>query len=70
MKVGIQTKVLVVDVSDTALQSMREYDPVTDMHEDIRSFLDERPFDLPALRVKSVIFDRCGTVGGMDFFGV
>ena len=49
MKVGIQTKVLVVDVSDTALQSMREYDPVTDMHEDIRSFLDERPFDLPAL---------------------
>ena len=49
MKVGIETKFLVVDVSDTALQSMREYDPVTDMHEDIKSFSDERPFDLPAL---------------------
>lgn len=49
VKVGIQTKLIVVDVSDTALQSMREYDPVTDMHEDIRSFSEDRPFDLPAL---------------------
>ena len=48
-RVGIIVKFLVVDVSDTALQSMREYDPVTDMHETITSFLDERPTDLPEL---------------------
>ena len=48
-RVGVIAKFLVVDVSDTALQSMREYDPVTDMHETITSFLDERPTDLPEL---------------------
>ncbi len=48
-RVGIRVKFLVVDVEDTALQSMRDYDPVTDMHEDIKSFADDRPFDLPEL---------------------
>ena len=48
-RVGVITKFLVVDVSDTALQSMREYDPVTDMLEDIRPFAEGRPTDLPEL---------------------
>lgn len=42
-----ETHVLLIDVSDLALEALREYDPVTDSLEDIQTFEDTFPAALP-----------------------
>ena len=49
-RTGSRCSFLVLDVSAEALPLLREYDPVTDMHENIRLFSEERPQDLPEVR--------------------
>ena len=49
-RTGSKCTFLVVDVSSEVIPLLREYDPVTDMTEIIRPFLEEKPFNLPEVR--------------------
>ena len=47
VQLGQETHVLLIDVSDLALEALREYDPVTDSLEDTQTFEDTFPAALP-----------------------
>ena len=49
-RTGVRCPFLVLDVSAEVLPLLREYDPVTDMHEVVRPFSEDRPQDLPEVR--------------------
>ena len=63
VSLGLEAQVLVVDVQDDALQSVREYDPVTDSLIDITGFSVDHPQSLPDFqallpRVKAWLVQR------------
>ena len=49
-RTGVRCPFLVLDMSAEVLPLLREYDPVTDMHEVVRPFSEDRPQDLPEVR--------------------
>ena len=48
-EIGVKSSFLVIDCSDSVLQLLRRYDPVTDSTEEIRPYSLDRPYALPAL---------------------
>eukprot|EP00435_Cladocopium_sp_Y103_P022609 s2450_g5.t1 len=70
VRTGVVAPVVCVDFSDGILSSLREYDPVTDSQENIKSFLVSHPSALPYVEASLPDVFACaeGAAGRTNFY--